>query len=59
VGFRKFDDFLSEHLKSPEAKIRYEHKKKLFDFEVKFNKELQEAGIEGYIVRVEEDEDDY
>jgi hypothetical protein len=54
-----FQDFLDEHLESSEAKKRYEFTKKLFNFEVKFNKELQNAGIEGYRVVVLEDEDDY
>jgi hypothetical protein len=59
VGFIKFDDVLTKHLNTPEAVARYEYKKKIFDLEVKFNKELQKAGINGYVVRVEEDEDDY
>ena len=54
-----FQEILDKHLSTPADRERYEHKKKLFDFEVKFNKELQKAGFEGYVVRVEEDEDDY
>ena len=56
VGFIKFEDFLDKHLSTPEAKKRYEFTKKIFNFELKFNEELQKAGIKGYAVRIEEDD---
>ena len=51
-----FQDFLDKHLATPADRERYEYKKKIFDFELKFNEELQKAGINGYVVRVEEDD---
>lgn len=51
-----FQEVLNERLNTPEAKQRYEQKRRIFDFEVEFNKQLQKAGIEGYAVRVEKDD---
>jgi hypothetical protein len=51
-----FQEVLDKCLSTPADKEEYELTKKLFNLEVKFNKELQRTGIEGYVVRVEEDD---